>query len=148
VSSSAGGLGYRYAHTDELDARTLYALLELRVQVFVVEQTCPYLELDGRDLEPKTIHLWAERDGDVLAYLRLLDEPDGSVRLGRVCTKFGARGRGLSARLMEYAVKMADGRRMVLAAQSHLEPWYERFGFTRSGEPFVEDGIPHVPMMR
>lgn len=148
MSSSIGGLAYRYAHTGELDARTLYALLELRVQVFVVEQECAYLELDGRDVEPDTLHLWAERDGDVLAYLRLLGEPDGTVRLGRVCTKFGARGQGLSARLMDYAVRMAEDRRIVLAAQAHLESWYERFGFTRSGEPFTEDGIPHVPMAR
>jgi ElaA protein len=141
-------VSYRYARLSDLDARTLYALLNLRTEVFVVEQECAYQELDGRDVEPGALHLWAERDGDVLAYLRLLEEPDGTVRIGRVCTRFGARGQGLSARLIEYAVKMADGRRIVLAAQAHLEPWYARFGFTRSGEPFVEDGIPHVPMAR
>lgn len=141
-------MAYRYARIDNLDARTLYALLALRVEVFVVEQACSYPELDGRDLEPETIHLWAERDGDILAYVRLLAEPTGEVRIGRVCTKFGARGRGLAARLVDYAVKMAGDRRIVLSAQAHLEAWYERFGFARSGEPYVEDGIPHVPMVR
>jgi ElaA protein len=141
-------VSYRFARLSDLDSRTMYAILALRNEVFVVEQECAYQDLDGRDTEPGAIHLWAERDGDVLAYLRLLEEPDGSVRIGRVCTRFGARGQGLSARLMEYALKMADGRRTVLAAQAHLELWYAKYGFARVGDPFLEDGIPHVPMAR
>src|SRR5690606_34048120 len=77
----------RVASFAELDAPTLYRLLKLRVDVFVVEQKCAYPELDGRDLEPETRHLWIEDGaGAPLAYLRVLREPDGAARIGRVVT--------------------------------------------------------------
>jgi ElaA protein len=155
----------RSARFDELDARTLYALLRLRVEVFVVEQECAYPELDGRDLEPGTRHLWVEGDleGDLegggeggveggvegggapLAYLRVLDE-GSALRIGRVCTAAAGRGRGLAAVLVQEVLDGAGGRAVVLDAQSYLEGWYARWGFERAGEEFVEDGIPHVPM--
>ena len=137
----------RRASPADLSAVDLYALLRLRVDVFVVEQQCTYPELDGRDLEPRTEHLWFEQDGEVLAVLRVLD--DGAARaIGRVATAAGARGRGLAARLVtEVLASYGDGP-LHLDAQAHLEGWYERFGFRRSGEGYVEDGIPHVPMHR
>ena len=136
------------AHLPELDAATLYAILRLRVDVFVVEQECPYPELDGRDAEPDARHLWIELDGAIAAYLRLLVDPDGAARIGRVATAAGARGRGLAADLMRAAVAAAGDVDIVLNAQAHLEGWYGRFGFTVDGPQFVEDGIPHVPMRR
>ena len=136
----------------ELDAATLYALLRLRTDVFVVEQHCPYPELDGRDVEPGTRHLWLAPDGDPLdvrAYMRLLAEPDGALRIGRVCTAAKARGEGLSARLLDAALELAGSRApTVLDAQSYLVGFYESYGFTASGPEYVEDGIPHVPMRR
>jgi predicted GNAT family N-acyltransferase len=130
-----------------LTAAELYALCRLRVDVFVVEQRCPYPELEGRDTEPGTEHLWFEQDGEVLATIRVLD--DGPLRaIGRVATAAGARGRGLAARLMEAALASYGDGPLHLGAQAYLEPWYERFGFRRSGEGYVEDGIPHVPMHR
>ncbi len=136
----------RAAGFAELDATTLYRILRLRVDVFVVEQACPYPELDGRDLEPATIHLWVQEADGVLAYLRVLAEVDGSRRIGRVVTAPLARGRGLAAVLVREAVTRCAGSTVVLDAQAHLEGWYERRGFARDGEEFVEDGIPHVPM--
>ena len=137
----------RRAAFADLTVHELYALCRLRVDVFVVEQRCPYPELDGRDAEPATEHLWYEEDGEVLALLRVLD--DGSSRaIGRVATAAGARGRGLAARLVEEAVASYGSGPLHLGAQAHLEGWYERFGFRRSGEGYVEDGIPHVPMQR
>ena len=137
----------RRAAFADLSARELYALLRLRVDVFVVEQQCPYPELDGRDGEPGTEHLWFEEDGEVLAVLRVLD--DGPSRaIGRVATAAGARGRGLAARLIEEVLASHGQGPLHLGAQAHLESWYERFGFRRSGEGYVEDGIPHVPMRR
>ena len=142
----------RRAPFADLTPTELYALLRLRVDVFVVEQACPYPELDGRDLEPGTEHLWFEQDGpgpdrEVLATLRVLD--DGPSRaIGRVATAAGARGRGLAARLMEEALAGYGDGPLHLGAQAYLEAWYERFGFRRSGEGYVEDGIPHVPMRR
>ena len=125
----------------------VYALCRLRVDVFVVEQECPYPELDGRDTEPATVHLWFESDGEVAATIRVLD--DGATRaIGRVATAPGFRGTGLAARLMEEGIALAGDVPVTLGAQAHLEGWYERFGFRRSGPGYVEDGIPHVPMRR
>jgi ElaA protein len=132
----------------ELDPATLYRILQLRSDVFVVEQNCVYADLDGRDLEPSARQLWIERDGAVLATLRLLTDPNGEARIGRVVTATAARGQGLSAALLHRAIALAGGRAIVLAAQSHLEHWYARFGFVRDGAEFIEDGIPHVPMRR
>lgn len=135
------------APTRELPAETLYRILWLRSAVFVVEQDAAYDDIDGRDLEPGTVQFWAEEGGDILSTLRLLVEPDG-FRIGRVATAMAARGRGLSARLMTDAIAHCGDAGIRLDAQSHLADWYARFGFTVSGDPFIEDGIPHVPMLR
>jgi ElaA protein len=134
------------ASTLDLDVATLHDILRLRQDVFVVEQQCVYADLDGRDLEPGTVQVWAD-DGQtgVVATLRVLLEPDGTRRIGRVATAVPARGRGLAADLVAAAVGLGEGP-VVLDAQSHLEEWYARFGFARVGEEFLDDGIPHVPM--
>jgi len=145
MSSTAPSL--RRARFADLTPFEVYALCRLRVDVFVVEQECPYPELDGRDVEPATEHLWAEADGEVLATIRVLD--DGASRaIGRVATAVPARGRGLAGRLIQEALSSYGGGPLTLGAQAHLEGWYERFGFRRSGPGYVEDGIPHVPMRR
>ncbi len=132
----------------ELDSTTLYLILKLRADVFVVEQDCVYADLDGRDLEPDARQLWIERDGAVLATVRLLTDPNGDARIGRVVTATAARGERLAATLMHRAIELAGDRPIVLAAQSYLEAWYVGFGFLRDGAEFIEDGIPHVPMRR
>ena len=131
---------------DRLSASRLHDILRLRVDVFVVEQDCPYPELDGRDPEPATRHLWIDDADGIAAYARLLDDGDGR-RLGRVVTRADARGAGLAARLVEHAVTTSTGPWM-LDAQAHVADWYEARGFTVAGPEFVEDGIPHVPMRR
>jgi ElaA protein len=133
----------------DLDAVTLYRILRLRIDVFVVEQQCPYPELDGRDLEPSAVQLWVpSSDGSVLATLRLLRDADATARIGRVATAVAARGRGLAALLMGRALELAADADVVLDAQTYLHDWYARFGFVRDGADYVEDGIPHVPMRR
>jgi ElaA protein len=158
----------------ELDASTLYRVLQLRVEVFVVEQQCPYPELDGRDLEPGTRWLWAtqatettpatEPSGAVLATLRILRESDGTARIGRVATARQARAAGLATDLVRQALRVLDetaetegtaeteegapGIAVVLDAQTPLADWYRRFGFEPDGPEFVEDGISHLPMRR
>lgn len=131
----------------ELSPRQLHDLLRLRVDVFVVEQECPYPELDGRDPEPATEHLWLEVGGEVAAYLRILDSGDAPV-IGRVVTARGHRGRGYAARLVGVALGRLGGARVRISAQVYLQGWYERLGFVRAGADFVEDGIPHLPMVR
>jgi predicted GNAT family N-acyltransferase len=147
-SPGDSGLQLRQARFAELTPFEVYGLCRLRVDVFVVEQECPYPELDGRDVEPGTVHVWFEdADGTVAATIRVLH--DGDTRaIGRVATAAAYRGRGLAARLMEQGIAMCAGFPVTLGAQAHLEGWYERFGFRRSGPGYVEDGIPHVPMRR
>ncbi|MDQ3152063.1 MAG: GNAT family N-acetyltransferase [Actinomycetota bacterium] len=134
----------------EIPVATLYALLRLRVEVFVVEQACPYQELDGHDLHEHTRHFWLVPEGgdDVVATLRLLEQPEEEFRIGRVCAARQARGKGAARRLMEAALADVGDRPCVLDAQRHLTALYEAFGFVRSGDDFTEDGIAHVPMRR
>ncbi len=133
---------------DHLDATTLYAILRLRVDVFVVEQRCAYPEIDGRDTEATTRHVVA-RDGDhVVGYLRLLTEPGGARRIGRVCVARDVRGRGVAGGLVAAALNYAGADQVVLDAQTYLQGWYAARGFVVTGPEFVEDGIPHVPMRR
>ena len=137
----------RVAGFDDLDPRTAYLLWQLRQDVFVVEQECPYPDLDGRDLAPGTRHLWVAEDDQPVGYLRMLDdEPD--VRIGRVLVARGHRGRGIAQALMGRALEFVGDRLSHLDAQSYLVDWYARFGYEPSGPEFVEDGIPHVPMVR
>lgn len=139
------------AHLAEMRADTLYRLLRLRTDVFVVEQQCPYPELDGRDLEPSAVMVWAERGDEVLATLRVLRDP-AALRIGRVAARSSQRGTGLARRLFEHGLeecaRIAPELPIVLDAQQPLEGWYGSFGFDRDGETFLEDGIPHVPMRR
>jgi Predicted acyltransferase len=154
----------RVATFDELDTRTLYALLKLRVDVFVVEQKCAYPELDDRDQEPGTRHIWLPelpalpalpavpavpaQGGTPLAYLRLLHDPDGSLRVGRVVTAPQARGRGLTSHLMTAALEIIGTRPSHLDAQTQVVAMYEKYGYRVAGDEFVEDGILHTPMTR
>ena len=136
--------GPQWAAAQDLDVTTLHGLLALRCAVFVVEQACPYLDVDGRDLLPGTVHGWVTEGDRIVAALRLLALPR-ATRIGRVATAADARGRGLAGSLVRGALDRTRGP-VQLDAQAHLEPWYAGFGFSRSGAPFLEDGIPHVPM--
>lgn len=133
----------------ELTPAELYALLRLRVDVFVVEQQCPYPELDGRDLDADTRHVWAtSSDGRIVGCLRVLREDDGVLRIGRVCTADFARGTGLGGRLMRTAMELVGDSECVLDAQTYATGFYAKFGFEPEGEVFLEDGIPHITMRR
>jgi ElaA protein len=138
----------RQARFAELGPYQVYGLCRLRVDVFVVEQECPYPELDGRDLEPGTVHLWFEAGGVPVATIRVLEEAGGGRAIGRVATAATHRGRGLAGRLVRRGIELCGEAPITLGAQAHLEDWYGGFGFRRSGDPYVEDGIPHVPMRR
>ncbi len=141
-------LQLRQARFAELSTTELYALLRLRADVFVVEQDCPYQDLDGRDSEPDTVHLWYQRDGRPVSYVRILTEPASVLRIGRVCTEHGARGAGLADRLFSAALALTGACTVVLGAQSYLTGFYARHGFTADGPEYLEDGIPHTPMIR
>ena len=132
----------------ELTLHELYSFLKLRVDIFVVEQNCPYPELDGAD--EKAIHLYIKEDDTVIAYLRIIPSKTGTARIGRVVTKIEHRGKGLSSQLMkramEYIREHYPEDTMILSAQEHLKEYYGSFGFKAVSEVYLEDGIPHVDM--
>jgi ElaA protein len=136
----------RAAHLDALSPKTLLGILAVRQDVFVVEQHCAYRDIDARDAEATTVHVWIEDgDGRVVSTLRLLDDGAAGRRIGRVATLAGARGRGYSGALLRHAIEMSDPP-IVLSAQAYLVDWYTRFGFEVCGEHWIEDGIDHAPM--
>ena len=137
----------RRAWAADLTPARLYALLRLRVSIFVVEQNAAYEELDGLDLLDTTRHFWLESDAGPVACLRLLEETDG-FRIGRVCTAKELRGQGLSRRLMEAALAEVGDAASVLEAQVQAQGFYAGFGFVPEGETYLEDDIPHITMRR
>jgi ElaA protein len=133
-------------HFATLSANTFHDIVRLRVDTFVVEQNCPYHELDGRDVLPSTEHVWIEEDGIVVAYLRMYPDDAGATWIGRVVTATAHRGRGLGDQLMRSALARATPP-VRISAQTRLASWYARFGFRRCGPEIIEDGIPHTPML-
>ncbi|ADO47717.1 GNAT family N-acetyltransferase [[Enterobacter] lignolyticus] len=141
-------------HHSELTVPQLYALLRLRCEVFVVEQTCPYQDVDGDDLIGENRHILGWRDGELVAYARILksDNDVEPVVIGRVIISALARGEKLGYQLMEQT--LASCRRhwphkaLYLGAQAHLQAFYAHFGFSPVTEIYDEDGIPHIGMAR
>lgn len=132
----------------DLTAADVYAIWKIRDVVFAVEQQCDEPDVDDLDLLATTTHLWRADDQGPTSYLRVLTDPDGARRVGRVCTRLDCRGQGLSGRLVAEATAAWGHGVMRLNAQAHLESWYERHGYVRNGENFMEAGIDHVPMER
>ena len=135
----------RSAGLAEIPPDRLYRILQLRSVVFVMEQECPFLDPDGRDLEPGAIQWWIEDgEGDVVACLRVLQLEHG-CEIGRVVTASRVRHRGLAGHLLRAALAGCP-RPVELNAQTRLVPWYATFGFVRCGPDFLEDNQPHTPM--
>lgn len=136
----------------ELSLAELYELLKLRQEVFVVEQTCPYLDADGKDVD--ALHLWSSDEQGMTAYARIFlpSAAEPYARIGRVITVARARGLGLGQELMRAAIGLCNGRApdapIRLGAQVYLKRFYRGFGFVEIGEEYLEDDIPHVDMER
>lgn len=132
----------------ELSLEELYAILKLRVNIFVVEQNCPYPELDNED--QKAIHIYTRKKDEIVAYLRIITNQKDAIRIGRVVTNEAFRGKGLSSKLMEASMVFIKtnyaGSNIILAAQEHLQHFYTKFGFKPISAIYLEDGIPHVDM--
>ena len=137
---------------NELDIHQLYALLRLRVDIFVVEQTCPYPELDGKDRLRDTRHLVVYRDRELIAYARLL-APGGNhdnPSIGRVATSKTARGNGLGHQLITAAIdhcrQLWPDTAIDISAQAYLQDFYTQYGFNPISNIYLEDGIEHIDM--
>ena len=128
---------------NELSTDRLYSILHLRVEVFVVEQECAYSEIDN--LDAQATHYWIDDEAGIASYLRVLAK---IIVTGLVeSLPESMPGPGLSKRLMHHVMSITEGP-WVLSAQSYLRDWYADLGFSQTGPEFLEDGIPHIPMLR
>ena len=133
-----------------LEVRRFHDILRLRVDVFVVEQDCPYPELDGHD--PTALHVMGSSpDGRVIAYARILrPRESGLPAIGRVVVEMEQRGRGLGRELMERCLRALEehfgSRRSILSAQAHLRSFYEGLGYVAVRDIYPLDDIPHIDM--
>lgn len=143
----------------ELSLNQLYDALKLRVDVFVVEQTCYYPDLDSEenqlDRHNETLHLLGYQDGNLVAYLRVLAQEqsyDDYISIGRVATAKHARGSGLGHELMSEGLKVCQqhfaNQDIKISAQEHLLKYYQRHGFKQVSEMYLEDNIPHIAMVK
>ncbi len=147
---------WQWLSFDQLRCADLYQVLAQRQQVFALEQQCLYPDLDGFDQDAMHLMAWQVRDGkrSLAAYLRCIAPgvkyPEMS--LGRVLTAFEARGTGIGKALLERGIWHAEqqhpGHRIRIGAQQYLERFYAGFGFLTTSEPYQEDGIAHIEMLR
>ena len=150
--TSLSSLTWHCQSFDELATASLYAILQLRAEVFVLEQQCLYQDVDGKD--PRAHHVSAWDGEHLVAYARVL--PPGvsfdEASIGRVVTSprhrsIGA-GRDLVARSIEACERVFGAQPIRIGAQSHLQRFYGSFGFAPCSAEYVEDGIPHIDMLR
>ncbi|SJN57634.1 putative acyltransferase [Vibrio ruber DSM 16370] len=138
----------------ELTTVQLYQLLKLRIDIFVVEQACPYPELDDKDHMSGVRHLLGYQDGNIIACARLIPPgisyPGSSI--GRIATHKCIRGEGAGHQLLSYAIEQCchlwPDTPIEIGAQTHLKTFYHQYGFVETSEPYLEDGIPHIDMKR
>ena len=145
-------VSWRVERFAELSTDAVYELLRLRAEVFVIEQNCVYQDIDGHDRHPGVLHLSAWEGNLPIAYCRVL--PPGltypQVSFGRVVVKPSARGRGLAhelgRRTLDEIARYWPGQEVHISAQAYLQTFYESLGLRVEGEPYLEDGIPHLGM--
>jgi ElaA protein len=150
--STGGSYQVDVRRMEAFSAHDLYDLLKLRVDVFVVEQACPYPELDGKDAD--ALHLRLLDGQELLAAARLFipSTANAPARIGRVVVSRDHRGRRLGESVMREAISICEeraaGRAIALSAQSHLAKFYASLGFAPVSEEYLEDNIPHIDMLR
>lgn len=150
---------WQIKHFNELSLDELYDCLKLRIDVFVVEQTCYYPDLDSKhnqlDRHPETIHLLGYQDGVLEAYLRILAQGqsyDDHISIGRVAIAEQARGSGLGHELITEALNVCQQQfareNIKISAQEHLASFYQHHGFEQVSAMYLEDNIPHIAMIK
>lgn len=137
---------------EELTTTELYALLRLRSEVFVVEQTCAFQDMD--DTDQLAVHVMGYIDNELVAYTRLFGPgiKYEYASIGRVVTSQKVRGSGAGRQLMEYSIAIVEERfgkaPIKIGAQQYLQKFYTSLGFEKSSEMYMEDAIPHIEMIR
>ena len=136
---------------EELNLDELYNILQLRSEVFVVEQNCVYQDIDGKDRD--ALHILGKKDGKIIAYTRCFDSGYyyEAAAIGRVVVKMNQRKFGYGHRIMIVSIEAIKTHfkteKIKLSAQRYLTAFYETHGFQQTGEPYLEDGIPHIAMV-
>ena len=144
-------MDFEVKHFSELTTNELFEILRLRQSVFIIEQNCPYPDIDDDDKDAVHVFSWDE-EGRVNACLRVFykNKEEGTVQIGRVVTL--ERGIGLGGKVLHKGIEVAlarfNAKKLYLEAQTYATGFYEREGFEVVSEPFLEDGIPHVKMER
>lgn len=137
---------------DDLTSAELYAVLRLRSEVFVVEQACAFQDIDGAD--GQAMHVLGMLEGMLVAYARCLPAgfPYPQASLGRILSHKSVRGTGVGHALVKEAMACLErqwgAQPIKLGAQAHLEAFYRQHGFVKTGPVYLEDGIPHLEMLR
>lgn len=135
-------------HFSELTAAELYKILKARCAVFIVEQNCPYQDID--EFDPDAYHLWLEEEGVLKAYVRVLPQNTmyENASIGRVISL--ERRRGLATRLLTEGIAVAkekfSAKQLTIGAQVYARSLYEGVGFVQCSDEYPEDGIPHIHM--
>jgi len=135
---------------EELNTNELFDILKLRSDIFIVEQDCAYPDID--DYDKKSIHLYLEDNNQIIAYLRIINKniKNEYVNIGRVVTLEHLKGHGaiIMNKAIEYIENTLNEKVIYIEAQSYARKFYEKFNFKQISKEFVEDGIPHIKMLR
>ncbi len=138
----------------QLDNHQLYDLIRLRIDIFVVEQNCPYAELDDKDRDQQTLHIMGYDDDTLISYARLLapgiSYTDASI--GRFAVHINYRRQGIGHTLMQQCLNHIahtwPDANIRVSAQQYLNQFYAEFGFIQTSEMYLEDNIPHIEMLK
>ncbi|MEZ5047104.1 MAG: GNAT family N-acetyltransferase [Chitinophagaceae bacterium] len=144
-------LHFKIKSFDELSAKVLYELLQLREEVFVIEQNCIYQDMDNKDY--KSVHVMGFLNNNLVAYCRIVPQGISYIdypSIGRVVTSPAVRGQEIGKKLMQCAIEETIklyNKSIKISAQAHLQKFYQSFGFQTVSEEYLEDDIPHVAMV-
>jgi ElaA protein len=138
---------------EDLNLDELHDLFALRSEIFVVEQNCVYQDIDGKDKD--ALHVLGKNENEIVAYARIFvrgQSYSDFTSIGRVLVKTKSRGKSLGHQLMPFCIKYLETNNpkcsIKISAQTHLEKFYYMHGFRKQGESYLEDGIPHIEMLK
>ena len=144
-------MNWKIKKFNELNIEEIYKILALRNEIFIVEQECPYLDCDDKDLN--SYHLFLRENGEIVSYLRILEKGVSydEISIGRVAVKKSYRGKGISRKMMQKAIEFIENNlsenTIKIQAQAYLLNFYSSLGFKAVSEEYLEDNIPHIDMI-
>ncbi|MDU4860912.1 MAG: GNAT family N-acetyltransferase [Terrisporobacter othiniensis] len=144
-------MNWKIKKFNELNIEEIYKILALRNEIFIVEQECPYLDCDDKDLN--SYHLFLRENGEIVSYLRILEKGVSydEISIGRVAVKKSYRGKGISRKMMLKAIEFIENNltenTIKIQAQAYLLDFYRSLGFNAVSDEYLEDNIPHIDMI-